>query len=841
MDDLLYISRNIGAATLLIATVATPLLSLIDTTRAVEYNLSLPFAAHSCFLVLSYVVGTVCLLVESIRSRGELPDATASLSNTLFVCIIVIRLESLPTKLKATGWYLNCAFWAVLQFIELSTAIRIALRPSSPSPYFQVGLALAIYRALTCLILLILFLRSYHKGYRSLAQSDLENTNSPNADTEDVDKDNEGGDAGPGITTADYLGLRREAYQEIEELGGWLPYVKKFRIFLQYTWPFGRRLLQIRFVMTFVLLVAQRFIGVQVPLKSAALIDAISSKRNPWRPFAMFFFLSFLNSNMCLSILERLTWIDVDVSRQKMLKKGAHFKVLNLDSYFHSFVQPTDIIKAVDHAESIDKLLDSVIFHLLPNVFTLFFAIYNIYRRFGPYMIIVVMYMVTAYAISEKRSLAATIEVYGKYVTARDNQERRRQDGVHGWQTVSVHNQVKHECDMYDAEVDSYMGQLRAYYIVVYFFWFIHSLIFQTSHIIGYALVILMVYTGRCTIGDLTAFLGLWSLLWDPVHYLTTAVGLMLEEFLDADRLRRIMEQKARVSYGIQSLEYDKGEVRLERLSFTYPGSKKVNIDGISLTIKGGTKVAFVGKSGAGKSTIFKLMMRQLLPTQGAVYIDGQDIATLSRDSLHENIGVMQQSPYIFNDSVMYNVRYGKPSATEEECRQACRMAGLHDIVMAREGGYDANTGKDGANYSGGERQRILLARAFLERPKIMLIDEGTSAMDSETEASIKQSINKVFAGQTVIIVAHRLSSIRDVDRIIVFGQGCKIVEDGKHDELLAKNGVYAGYWKKHLGEGGEKEEGDEGEGNDDQEEGNDDQEEEDGDENNEDVLVNLD
>jgi ABC-type multidrug transport system fused ATPase/permease subunit len=633
MDDLLYISRDFGAATLLIATVASPFLSLVDTTREVEYNLSPLFAVHACFLILSYVVGSVGLLVESIRSRGELPDATASLSNTLFICIIVIRLESLPTKLKTLGWYLNCAFWAVLQFIELSTAGWIALRPSLPSPYFQVGFALSIYRALTCSILLTLFLRSYHRGYRSLAQSDLENTDPPEADTEDVDKDNEGGDTGRGITTADYLGLRREAFQEIEDLGGWLPYVKRFRIFLQYTWPFGRRLLQIRFVMTFILLVLQRFIDVQVPLRSAALIDAISSKRNPWRPFAIFFFLRFVNSNMCLSILEDLTWIDVDLCRQKMLMKGAHFKILNLDSYFHTFVQPTDIIKAVDTASSIDKLLDSIIFHLLPNAFTLVFAIYNIYHRFGPFMIIIVMYMVTAYAFSEKRSLAAMIKEYGSYVTARDSHERRRQGGVHGWQTVSVHNQVEHECDMYDAEVDSYTGQLRAYYIVLYFFRFIHSLIFQTSHIIGYALVIHMVYSGRCTIGDLTAFLGLWGLLWGPVDYLTTVVGFMLEEFLDADRLRRIMEQKARVSYGILSLEYDKGEVRLERISFTYPGSKKLNIDEVSLTIKGGTKVAFVGPSGTGKSTIFKLLMRQLLPTQGAIYIDGQDISTLTRDS----------------------------------------------------------------------------------------------------------------------------------------------------------------------------------------------------------------
>jgi len=633
MDDLLYIGRDIGAAALFIVTVLPLCLSLVQTTRAVEYKPSLQFTVHSWFLTLSYVGDSITLLLESVRGRGELPDATASFSYTLFVCILVLRLESLPTKEQASGWYLNCAFWLLLHLIELATAVRIALRPSLPWSYSQVNFGLAIYRALTCLILLVTFIRAYREGYMSLAQSDLENTDSPDSATEVVNRDDEDGRAGPGLHTTDYLGLRKEAYDEIEELGGWIAYVKRFHIFLRYTWPFGRRFLQFRFILTFNLLVAERLVAVQQPLWSAALIDAISSKRSPWRPFAMFSFFRFLNSDMCLYLLENLMWIDVDIYRKQRLKKEAHFKVLNLDSYFHAFVQATDIIQAIDNASSIDKLLDQIIFELLPNLFTLVFAINSIYRRFGPFMVIIIMYMITTYAVTEKKYVAATMEEYGQFVTARDSHERRRQEGVRGWQTVSVHNQVEHECEMYDAEVDSYLGQLRTYKILVYFFRFVDSFTYEISHIIGYALVASMVYSGQRTIGDLTAFLGLWGLLWGPIEYFTTIVGSMLEEFLDSARLRRIMEQKARISYGDRSLKYDKGEIRLDRLSFAYPGSKKLIIDDLSLTIKGGTKVALVGPSGAGKSTIFKLLMRQLLPTQGAVYIDGQDIATLTRDS----------------------------------------------------------------------------------------------------------------------------------------------------------------------------------------------------------------
>lgn len=633
MDDSLYTGRDYGVVALLIIVLVSPFLSSFGTTPAVECKRSRSFTVLSCVLLLSHVTDSVTHLVESSRSRGELPDPTASFLNTLFVCIIAIRLETLPTKEKAFGWYLDCAFWLLLLLIELSTAVRIALRPSLPSPYFQVGISLASFRALTCIILLVLFLRSYHVGYRSLAQSDPENNNRQDADSEDVDNDDGDGGAATVTTTTDHLGLRKESYREVEEAGGWIAYVKKFRIFLQYIWPFGQRSLQIRFVVTFILLLAQRLVSVQEPLWSAALIDTISTRGAVWRPFTVYFSLRFLNSNMCLTLLKNVTWIDVDIYRRKMLKKGSQFKVMKLDKYFHMLAQPTDIIKAIDNAGSVDKLLDAIIFDLLPNAFTLVATVYSIYRRFGLFMIIIVMYMATSYAFVEKRSVAAMMKEYSKYVTARDSHERRRQDGVRGWQTVSVHNQVEHENKLYDAEVGSFFGQWRSFFIVLYFFRFVNSFIFQISHIIGYALVISMVYTDRCTIGDLTAFLGLWGLLLGPIDYFTTIAGDMLQNLFDAARLRKIMEQQTKITAGSKSLTYEKGEVRLERLCFSYPGSEKLHVDDLSLTIEGGTKVAFVGPSGTGKSTLFSLLVRQLLPTKGAIFIDGQDIATVTRDS----------------------------------------------------------------------------------------------------------------------------------------------------------------------------------------------------------------
>ncbi|KAF2801782.1 P-loop containing nucleoside triphosphate hydrolase protein [Mytilinidion resinicola] len=261
------------------------------------------------------------------------------------------------------------------------------------------------------------------------------------------------------------------------------------------------------------------------------------------------------------------------------------------------------------------------------------------------------------------------------------------------------------------------------------------------------------------------------------------------------------MERESSTEEGENDLEYIKGEVEFRNISFSYPGSSSQVIHNMNITIEGGSKVAFVGPSGVGKSTAFKLLMGMLEPTEGTILIDGQDIKTLKTDSLHEVIGMMPQNSYLFNTTVMENITFARQNATYEECYDACCRAGIEKTIKGRAGQYGATTGENGANFSGGERQRLVLARIFIQKPKIVLIDEGTSALDAETEALIKHSIDQEFAGRTVIIVAHRLSSIRRVDKIFVLGTCGKIVEEGNHDELVAKGCEYAKYWKMHLGE----------------------------------------
>ncbi|KAF4461825.1 ABC transporter [Fusarium albosuccineum] len=794
MDSLLYNGRNTALLFLSILTAVAKLHSFLPWVKmaaADETECPLPYvyAAISWPLAASYLIDTIVIVVQSLRSSGMIPnDTTAAFSNVVFFCVVVVRIETFSAKETSFSRKACAFFWLFLLVAELVSSVRIFVRPLLPSPYAEMLLYLPVFRAISCLVLLVLLVRSHRKGYKLVASDSedgyCDNNNEEEEEEEEGEEEYDDGDYYDDDDD-DEEEIRKKVKKEVKKRGGWLPYLRSFHILLKFTTPPNGWL--------------KRLVGIVQPLQTAMLIDAIDTRSGYWNQFAVFLFLRFVESDMCLGVLISLSWIGVDLARQAQFETGVQSKVMLLD-YFHMRSKATNTIKAIDNAGRVDKLLDTLAFDLLPNAGALLFAGYGMWQRFGTNMMLIIVCMTVAYVCCETRYVAAYLRLYSDLAKARDSKERRRQDGIRGWMTVSAHNMIGRENELHTKDVDELMDKTRLNSMSSIFYNYVDEVIFQVASGLCWALIIFKVLNFEATIGSLTAFLGLWDALMKPINYFKSVLSDGMEELTDMARLKSLMEQEPRIQDGDKPLELAKGEVRFENVSLSYTG-KRLVVNNLSLTIKGGTKVAFVGPSGTGKSTLVKMVARLLLPTQGRIFIDGVDIATVSKDSLHSAVGIMLQDPHIFDSTIIHNVAYSKPDATLEEVQKACKSVGIHETIMHRKGGYEAKPGPGGANFSGGEKQRLASARLILSQPGIGLIDEGTSALDSETEADIKRSIEKLFGkDKTLIIIAHRLSSIRHLDRIIVFGEGCKIIEDGTHDELVALKGKYAQYWKMHMG-----------------------------------------
>lgn len=292
--------------------------------------------------------------------------------------------------------------------------------------------------------------------------------------------------------------------------------------------------------------------------------------------------------------------------------------------------------------------------------------------------------------------------------------------------------------------------------------------------------------------GDLVAYTLYVSTLLATIRRIIEFAEQFQRGITGVERFVEIMDAEIDIfdEEGAKPLENVQGEIHFEQVSFEYPDDHNKVLDEIELTIKKGEKVALVGPSGGGKTTLCNLIPRFYDTTSGAISIDGQNIRQVTLKSLRSNIGVVQQDVYLFSGTVAENISYGKPGAGREEIIEAAKMAGAHEFIMGLKDGYDTYVGERGVKLSGGQKQRISIARVFLKNPSILILDEATSALDNESEHLVSQSLDKLAEGRTTLTIAHRLSTIRNADRILVLS-GNHIVEEGSHEQLMERQGMY--------------------------------------------------
>ena len=368
-------------------------------------------------------------------------------------------------------------------------------------------------------------------------------------------------------------------------------------------------------------------------------------------------------------------------------------------------------------------------------------------------------------------------------------------DSLINFETVKYFNNEAFEARRYDEQLQKWTkAQVTNQYSL-------SALNVGQAAIIAVAVTAMMwqaairVASGEMTIGDIVLVNAFLIQLYIPLNFLGVLYREIRQSLTDIERMFGLMHQHREIADAADALTLPAGpaSVRFEKVSFAYDAKRPILFD-VDFEVPTGSTVAVVGHSGSGKSTLARLLYRFYDVQGGAIRINGHDIRQLTQDSLRAAIGIVPQDTVLFNDTLFYNIQYGRPTASREEVEAAARAAQLEDFIRQLPDGYETRVGERGLKLSGGEKQRVAIARALLKNPAILIFDEATSALDSKTEKAIQAQIERAAQGRTALVIAHRLSTIMDADEIIVLDGG-RIVERGRHTPLLAKGGAYAQMW----------------------------------------------
>ncbi|MFN4192424.1 MAG: ABCB family ABC transporter ATP-binding protein/permease [Tabrizicola sp.] len=375
-------------------------------------------------------------------------------------------------------------------------------------------------------------------------------------------------------------------------------------------------------------------------------------------------------------------------------------------------------------------------------------------------------------------------------------------DSLLNFETVKYFNAEEREADRYDGAMRQYEAAAVKTGLSLSFLNVGQSFLITTGLVIVMAMSALGVRAGTLTVGDFVMVNAYMIQITMPLNFLGTVYREIRQALVDMGEMFGLLGQPAEIvdAPDARPLRVTAGEIVFDDVHFGYEPAREI-LKGVSFTLKPGQKLALVGHSGSGKSTIGRLLFRFYDVTSGAVRIDGQDIRDVTQTSLHAQIGVVPQDTVLFNDTIRYNIAYGKADATEAEIIAAAKAARIHDFVSRLPEGYDTKVGERGLKLSGGEKQRVGIARTLLKNPPILILDEATSALDTQTERSIQESLAEMGQGRSVITIAHRLSTIADADQILVLDDG-RVIERGTHDNLLAAEGAYAAMWQRQVMEG---------------------------------------
>ena len=565
------------------------------------------------------------------------------------------------------------------------------------------------------------------------------------------------------------------------------------RMLLPYLWEYKGRVL-----LALVLLVTSKLANVSVPLVLKDIVDKLDSQIAvlvmPLALLAAYGLLRF--STVFFAELRDVVFVRVTqrAIRRIALTVFRHLHTLSLR--FHLERQTGGVSRDIERGtRGVSSLMSYMLFSIIPVIleFSLVAAILlnKFDWRFAAITFAAVgLYIFFTVAVTEWR-----MEIRRQANELDSKANTRAIDSLLNYETVKYFNNEGFEAGRYDESLQKYESAAVRNEVSL------GLLNIGQSTIIAIAVTLLMflaaegVVAKTLTLGDLVLVNGLLIQLYIPLNFLGMVYREIKQSLLDMDRMFKLLEENREIADrpGAVALAGGSQALRFESVNFSYEPKRQILFD-LSFDMPAGSRVAVVGHSGSGKSTLARLLYRFYDVSGGRVTINGTDIRDLQQSMLRAAIGIVPQDTVLFNDTIFYNIRYGRPEATREEVFEAARAAHIHDFIESLPDKYEARVGERGLKLSGGEKQRVAIARAILKDPSILIFDEATSALDSETEQAINAELTRIAKGRTTLVIAHRLSTVMDADQILVMDAG-RIVERGSHRELLEKSGAYAQMW----------------------------------------------
>lgn len=596
--------------------------------------------------------------------------------------------------------------------------------------------------------------------------------------------------------------IKEQQAKRLEEEGGWFGYLKGFAVFLPYLFPRDDWKVMGCLVLRLLHMIQERVLNLLTPRQLGIITDKLQAQTGvmPWKDIMLWVLFSYINSYAGLGIIDGLANMVISNSAYRRITLLAYKHVLGLSMDFHTSKDSGEVLKAVEQASSLNSLIEMVMFDICPILLDLFVAMYYVTHLFDAYMAFIILFMGAAYITIGWYFTTLSQPKRRDYVEKQRTESSTVNETVHNWQTVAYFNRLTFEHSRYAANIINTINAQYSYYFrsmgghaaqdLLTTLGFAGCCIFGMSQIV----------TGRKPVGNLVTLIMYWHTMTSPLYVLSYSYRHISSSLIDAERLLQLLNTKPTVAdkEGARDIVVHTGEVEFKDVNFYYDERKPI-IKAVNLKAGGGQTIAFVGETGGGKSTMLKLLFRFYDVTGGSIMIDGQDLRSVTQSSLRGALGLVPQDPVLFNQTIRQNIRYAKLDASDAEIDDACRAAAIHDDIVGFPDGYNSKVGERGVRLSGGQLQRIAIARVLLKNPKIVLLDEATSAIDSAIEAQIQQAFRKLSQGRTTFVIAHRLSTIVDADQIVVIEKG-QIIERGRHHELLEiMGGKYSELWTKQT------------------------------------------